>query len=89
MRDDPSLAKSSRPGTLIELCEKVKNKSIEKMMDTEKMCFTPDTKLIEIAARSINYGHYRLPIVDEEGKLIGAINRRSIRKIIGEHFKKL
>lgn len=87
MKNDPDLSKSAAPGAFLKLCEEKKDAQVKEFMSKDKPFYKPYTKLIEIVATTLNNGSYRLPVIDEEGKLIGVVNRRHIRYALGEHFK--
>lgn len=87
MKENPDLARSSTGGTFLKLCEEKKNSKVKSFMDTTKPFYRPHTRLIEIVATTLGSDTYRLPVVDEEGKLIGVVNRRHIRDALSRHFK--
>lgn len=86
LKNNPDLAKSLPVGTFIKLCEDRKNDPVKNLMNTEKIPLKNTTKIIEVVVSSLIGKSYRMPVVDEKGRLIGAINRRHIKDAISKHF---
>jgi len=84
LRRNPNLAKAAPRGLFFEMVEKKKNEPAEKFMLKNVPVVHEATKIIEIAANSLQTEHYRLPVVDENGKLIGVVNRRILRDAMAE-----
>lgn len=87
MAADPDLARSAPKGTFLKLCETKQDVQVKDFMDKTKPFYRPHTKLIEIVATTLNSDSYRLPVVDNDGKIIGVVNRRHIRDALSHHFK--
>lgn len=87
MKEDPDLAKSAPPSAFLKLCDEKKDVTVKHFMNTNKPFYRPHTGLLEIVANTLGNDSYRLPVVDEHGKLMGVVNRRHIREAIFKHFK--
>lgn len=51
---------------------------VESFMDTKARSITPDTQMLSIAQLFLLTSARRLPVVDEEGKLLGQVSRRDV-----------
>ncbi|MEQ8848345.1 CBS domain-containing protein [Botrimarina sp.] len=49
-------------------------------MDTEAMTISEDAQLLSIAQAFLLSGYRRLPVLDEEGRLVGQVSRRDVIK---------
>jgi CBS domain-containing protein len=47
-------------------------------MDRDAMTISPDTQLMSIAQAFLLTNYRRLPVVDEEGRLVGQVSRRDV-----------
>ncbi|MCA9239827.1 MAG: CBS domain-containing protein [Planctomycetales bacterium] len=47
-------------------------------MDTEAMTISEDTQLLSIAQVFLLSGHRRLPVIDDDGRLLGQVSRRDV-----------
>ncbi|WP_069365882.1 CBS domain-containing protein [Salisediminibacterium beveridgei] len=54
--------------------------TIGDLMKTEVVTADPEDSIENIATRMLNKNYKRLPVVDDEGKIIGIISRRDIMK---------
>lgn len=86
MKEDPDLARSAPQSAFLDLCEAKKEKKVKDFMNKKKAFYRPHTSLIEIVATTIGNDSYRLPVVDDHGKLLGVVNRRHIRDALNKHF---
>ncbi|MCB9748125.1 MAG: CBS domain-containing protein [Candidatus Omnitrophica bacterium] len=64
-------------GDIVTKTQKVKN-----FMTTEVKTFKPDAKLIEVCEFFSNTSIRRVPIVDDDNKLVGIVSRRDFIKLI-------
>lgn len=89
LKQNPSLAKVTDEGLFLELVSKKKDTPAEKFMSKNPPKVYLETKLIEIAANSLQTEHYRLPVIDKNNVLIGVVNRTILREVIAKEFKLL
>jgi len=57
---------------------------IEKIMNKKVLTIKPDSSLIEAAEIITKHDIRRLPVVDEEGRLVGIISRTDLLKALSE-----
>jgi len=57
----------------------------ELIKEQPPVTITPDTSLIEAAKKMTAYNIGSLPVVDEQGHLIGIITERDLVRVIAEH----
>jgi predicted transcriptional regulator len=88
LRADGGLSKVLKNHSIYDLCEKAKNDLVTTFMDKEIPILKTETTLLEILLSSAFKGSYRLPVIDNNGVLLGSINRKSIRKKIYSHLFK-
>lgn len=58
--------------------EQLPSSHVGAFMDREAMTITPDTQLLSIAQAFLLASYRRLPVVDEDGQLLGQISRRDV-----------
>lgn len=76
---DPGHSKHGAEGTFEKYAESIKDEKIEEVMITDFHTLTEDDTMIEAAAYAGKGKMRSLPVVNEEGKLIGVITRTSIK----------
>lgn len=65
----------------------IKDDSIEKFFSREIITVTPDTPIMQAGAMLIAKGIHRMPVVDNNGKLVGIISRGDIfREVLKINF---
>lgn len=63
------------------------DKKVEEFMSARLITTTPETSVLKVGALMIATGIHRVPVVDENNKLIGMVSRGDIyRAIMREHF---
>jgi CBS domain-containing protein len=62
--------------------------NVEDLMTTDLITATEDTPIAEIAETMLNTGIQRIPVVDEDGKLIGLVTQTSIIRAAKKCFKR-
>ncbi|MBD3244876.1 MAG: CBS domain-containing protein [Candidatus Moranbacteria bacterium] len=82
LEDDPSVSVFERSGQLTCFSLKYKNEPIEKMMIKSKKILELDDTMVEAAAYASKSTTRSLPVIDENGKLTGLIDRTCIKKAI-------
>jgi len=82
LKDDPIFANYGAEGTLDKYADRIKNKTIEEIMYTDFHALSEDDAMIEAASYSIEAPRRTLPVVDKNGKLIGAVTRTCIKNAI-------
>lgn len=60
--------------------EQLPSNNVGSFMDREAMTIQPDTQLLSIAQAFLITNYRRLPVLDEEGVLLGQISRRDVLK---------
>lgn len=58
--------------------EQLPSTQVGVFMDTEAMTISPDTQLLSIAQAFLLTSFRRLPVVDEDGVLLGQVSRRDV-----------
>lgn len=58
--------------------EQLPSNHVGAFMDRDAMTITPDTQLLSIAQAFLLTSYRRLPVVDEDGQLLGQISRRDV-----------
>ena len=58
--------------------EQLPSNDVGSFMDTQPRTITPDTQLLSIAQLFLMSNFRRLPVVDEEGMLLGQVSRRDV-----------
>ena len=58
--------------------EQLPSSKVGMFMDTEAMTIVPDTQLLSIAQAFLLTNYRRLPVVSEEGVLLGQVSRRDV-----------
>ncbi len=79
LEGDPLYSQFGAEGTFDRYAEKVKNKKVSEFMDKDFHTLSKDDAMIEAAAYSLKGRRRMLLVVDEEGILIGALTRTSIK----------
>jgi len=51
------------------------------LMSSPAVCTTPDASVVEAARLMARHGVKRLPVVDEEGRLVGMVSRRDLLRV--------
>lgn len=60
--------------------------TLRAFVDTQPPCISPETDLLTICQTFLNQATRRLPVIDEQGKLVGQISRRdAMRKVMQCH----
>jgi len=60
--------------------ENLPTNEVKAFMDTDAQTIKPDTQLLSIAQLFLLSSYRRLPVVDEDGKLLGQVSRRDVLK---------
>lgn len=82
LKDDPTYSKYGAEGTFDRYAEKAKNIKIEKIMTNGFHKLSVDDAMIEAAAYASKGVRRIIPVVDDEGKLVGAITRTCIKNAL-------
>ena len=82
LKGDPMFSQFGREGTFDKYAEKAKDKKISELMHTDFHALSVDDAMIEAAAYSIKSSRRILPVVDKDGKLVGAITRTCIKNAL-------
>jgi predicted transcriptional regulator len=86
LKENPDLSAVASGCLFAHLIENKKHLTAQDIMCTKVPRVKLDTKIIEIAANSLQDENYRLAVVDDEGKVIGVINRTILREIIAKQL---
>lgn len=84
--EDAIAAHFATEDTFKEEIARTKNMTVKDFMVTDKKVVTESASLMEAAVIAIERGQARIPVVNEEGKPIGAITRRGLKKIMAKHL---
>ncbi len=87
LKEKPELARATSVGLFLERVNKKRDLKAKDFMLQEPPKVYLDTKLIEIAANSLQTEHYRIPVVNENNQLIGVVNRSILRELIAKELK--
>ncbi|MFH1536988.1 MAG: CBS domain-containing protein [Patescibacteria group bacterium] len=79
LKDNELTSQFGAKGTLAKFAKKNKDKKIVDFMYTDFHALDPDDNMIEAATYVVDGARRVLPVVDKDGKLIGAITRTSIK----------
>ena len=60
--------------------ENLPTNEVKAFMDTDAQTIKPDTQLLSIAQLFLLSSYRRLPVVDDDGKLLGQVSRRDVLK---------
>ncbi|QDV72384.1 CBS domain-containing protein [Botrimarina mediterranea] len=58
--------------------EQLPSSQVGMFMDTKAMTIAPDTQLLSIAQAFLLTNYRRLPVIDEDGVLLGQVSRRDV-----------
>ncbi len=82
LREDSMAADFGAEGTFDKYADKIKDKTVEEIMHTDFHVLSEDDAMIEAATYSIKASRRILPVVDKDGKMIGAITRTCIKNAL-------
>lgn len=82
LHDDPIYSQYGVEGLFDRYAEKAKNKKVEEIMYKDIHILNEDDAMIEAASYSIKAIQRTLPVVNKEGKLVGAITRTCIKNAL-------
>ena len=82
LKDDPIFSQYGAEGTFDKYAEKFKDHKIGDLMHTDFHKISEKDAMIEAASYSIEAARRILPVVNKEGKLIGAITRTCIKNAL-------
>jgi len=82
LKDDPIYSNFGAEGTLDKYAAKMKDKKIEEIMHKDFHILSEEDAMIEAASYAIEASRRMLPVVDAQGKVIGVINRTSIKNAL-------
>lgn len=82
LKDDPIFSNYGAEGTFDKYAEKTRDKKIEEVMHTDFHVLKEEDAMIEAASYSLQVSRRIMPVVDNEGRLIGAITRTCIKNAL-------
>ena len=82
LKDDPMFSQFGKEGTFDKYAEKMKDKKVKDLMHTDFHVLSEDDAMIEAASYSIKASRRILPVVDKDGKLVGATTRTCIKNAL-------
>ena len=82
LKDDPMFSQFGAEGTFDKYAKKSKDKKIKDLMHTDFHVISENDAMIEAASYSIAASRRIMPVVDQSGKLIGAITRTCIKNAL-------
>ena len=83
---DQKLSRYSWDGMLEEMARRVACKKVKEFMSTEVITITADASLMACTDLLIEKNLQRLPVVDQEGKVVGIIYIRDVYNVISQIF---
>ncbi len=84
LEEDKHLAPFESGALFAKRTLELQNDSIDKFMTTSVHSVKPTSSIMEAATTLSEYGIRQLPVVDEEGTVIGYLNRTDLKHVIGE-----
>lgn len=87
LKGDPTYSNFGAEGTLDKYAAKMKDRKVSEIMNTDFHILKEGDAMIEAASYAVEASRRMLPVVDEEGKVIGVINRTSIKKALYDAMK--
>jgi predicted transcriptional regulator len=82
LKDDPMFSQFGKEGIFDKYAEKMKDRTVKDLMHTDFHILSEDDAMIEAASYSIKASRRILPVVDKEGKLVGATTRTCIKNAL-------
>lgn len=86
---DISLANFEASDVFSERTKSISQESVEDFMTREVHTVNEKTTLIEAAALLANFRFRQLPVVDDDGVLLGVITRTHIKQAVGDVLKRI
>lgn len=87
LKNDPMYSNFGAEGTFDKYAAKIKDKKVEDIMNKDFHILKEDDAMIEAASYAVEASRRMLPVVDTEGKVVGVINRTSIKKALYDAIK--
>lgn len=87
LKDDPIYSVYGAEGTFEKYAKKIKNKKVKDIMYTEFHVLKEGNAMIEAASFAVEASRRILPVVNDENKVIGIINRTSIKNALYDAIK--
>jgi len=87
LKGDPVYSNFGAEGTFDKYAEKIKNKTVGEIMNRDFHALNENDAMIEAASYAVEASRRMLPVVNEEGKVIGVINRTSIKNALYDAIK--
>ncbi len=84
LENDKHLATFEAGDVFEERVKEIQNDPVSKFMSSQVHTTRPDHSLIEAATLLSEFHIRQLPVVDENGVLVGYLNRTDIKKAIGD-----
>jgi predicted transcriptional regulator len=82
LKDDPTYSKYGAEGTFDKYAKEAKDKKVEDIMHKDFHELSINDPMIEAAAYASKGARRIIPVVDAEGKLVGAITRTCIKNAL-------
>lgn len=82
LKDDPMFSQFGREGTFDKYAEKFQDKKIEEIMHGDIHKLAEDDAMIEAASYAVKSDRRLWPVIDKDGKLIGATTRTCIKNAL-------
>jgi len=87
LKEDPIYSNFGAEGTLDKYAAKMKDKKVSEIMNIDFHKLSEGDAMIEAASYAVEASRRMLPVVDADGKVIGVINRTSIKKALYDAMK--
>ncbi len=82
LKDDPIFSQYGKEGTFNKYAQRMKDGKVRDLMHKDFHILSVHDAMIEAASYSIKAERRILPVVDDEGKLIGAVTRTCIKNAL-------
>ena len=82
LKDDPIFSQYGKEGTFNKYAHNMKDKKVKDLMHTDFHILSVHDAMIEAASYSIKAERRILPVVDDNGELIGAVTRTCIKNAL-------
>jgi len=82
--EDVRIAALAKEGTFDKLAKDSENKLVKEFMNTKISKVKLDTLVVKVAANVLHQNESRLPVVDDEGRVIGIVTRTQIKNAVAK-----
>jgi len=80
--EDVQIAALAQEGTFATFTKQAENLTVDTFMNTRISQVKLETLVVKVAANVLHQNESRLPVVDDEGKVIGVVTRTQIKNAV-------